>query len=174
MEKHGREFYQEIGHKGGEATSEKHGHEFYEAIGHKGGKATKEKHGHEFYQDIGHKGGEATCEAHGRELFEQIGHKQLGHEGYQVRACIPPRAVGVCHSCRACIACGSAASGAAKASRMQVQASAYIYTYLCACQPLVQRLETEHVHTCVCLRSMMVVHWRCLHAGAGPQGWQSQ
>jgi len=45
-ESHGREFYQEIGHKGGEAG------------GQKGGEATKEKYGPEFYSEIGHKGGQ--------------------------------------------------------------------------------------------------------------------
>lgn len=60
----------EAGHKGGETTSKKYGHEFYEEIGHKGGEAggkkggetTKSKYGHEFYEEIGHKGGQKVKE----------------------------------------------------------------------------------------------------------------
>ena len=37
------ESYQELGRKGGEATSESHGREFYEEIGEKGGEARKEQ-----------------------------------------------------------------------------------------------------------------------------------
>ncbi|MDI6816705.1 MAG: hypothetical protein QME41_05890 [Actinomycetota bacterium] len=56
----------EAGRKGGKATSEKYGRQFYEEIGEKGGKiggpkggrATKEKYGHGFYEKIGHKGGQ--------------------------------------------------------------------------------------------------------------------
>lgn len=64
----------EAGHKGGEETAKTHGHEFYEEIGHKGGEkggkkggeTTKEKYGHEFYEEIGHKGGQKV-----RELIEK-------------------------------------------------------------------------------------------------------
>ncbi|MHB0976633.1 MAG: KGG domain-containing protein [Candidatus Aquicultorales bacterium] len=56
----------EAGKMGGEKTKATHGHEFYEEIGHKGGEAggkkggrrTAETHGHEFYEEIGHKGGQ--------------------------------------------------------------------------------------------------------------------
>jgi len=64
----------EAGKRGGEKTAETHGHEFYEEIGHKGGEAgghkggeaTKESHGHEFYEEIGHKGGQRV-----KELIEE-------------------------------------------------------------------------------------------------------
>lgn len=70
----------EAGRRGGEKTAETHGHEFYEEIGHKGGEvggqkggeATKEKYGHEFYEEIGHKGGQKV-----RELIKQ-GKKSKG------------------------------------------------------------------------------------------------
>jgi len=56
----------EAGHRGGEKTAETHGREFYQEIGHKGGQkggrkggeATSEKYGREFYEEIGHKGGQ--------------------------------------------------------------------------------------------------------------------
>ena len=56
----------DAGRRGGAKTAETHGHEFYEEIGHKGGEkgghkggeTTAERHGHEFYEEIGHKGGE--------------------------------------------------------------------------------------------------------------------
>ena len=60
----------EAGRRGGEKTAETHSHEFYEEIGHKGGEVggrkggetTKEKYGHEFYEEIGHKGGQKVKE----------------------------------------------------------------------------------------------------------------
>ncbi len=57
---HDKEFYQDIGQKGGEATAESHGKEFYEDIGQKGG----ENSGGNFANDpkraseAGKKGGE--------------------------------------------------------------------------------------------------------------------
>lgn len=56
----------EAGRRGGKKTAASHGHEFYEEIGHKGGEAggrkggetTREKYGHEFYEEIGHRGGQ--------------------------------------------------------------------------------------------------------------------
>ncbi len=62
----GRMTVSEAGRKGGETTSKKYGREFYEEIGEKGGKiggpkggeTTKRKYGHEFYEEIGHKGGQ--------------------------------------------------------------------------------------------------------------------
>jgi len=64
----------EAGRRGGEKTSRTHDHEFYEEIGHKGGEAgghkggetTKEKYGHEFYEEIGHRGGQKV-----KELIEE-------------------------------------------------------------------------------------------------------
>ncbi|HAH87492.1 MAG: KGG domain-containing protein [Armatimonadota bacterium] len=64
----------EAGKRGGERTAETHGHEFYEEIGHKGGEiggpkggeATAKTHGHEFYEEIGHKGGQKV-----KELIEE-------------------------------------------------------------------------------------------------------
>lgn len=43
-------------------TEEERAHEAYQELGHKGGEATAEKHGREFYEDIGKKGGEARKE----------------------------------------------------------------------------------------------------------------
>jgi len=60
----------EAGKKGGETTSEKHGREFYQEIGHKGGQkggeTTSEKYGPEFYHEIGTKGGHKV-----RDLIER-------------------------------------------------------------------------------------------------------
>ncbi|MBI3948703.1 MAG: hypothetical protein HY321_22525 [Armatimonadetes bacterium] len=64
----------EAGRKGGETTSERYGHEFYEEIGHlggekggeKGGEARKKELGHEGYEELGHKGGQRV-----RELIEK-------------------------------------------------------------------------------------------------------
>jgi len=39
---HGKDFYEDIGHKGGERTSRSHGKEFYQEIGHKGGQRVRE------------------------------------------------------------------------------------------------------------------------------------
>ena len=73
-EEKGEMTVREAGRRGGEKTAETHGHEFYEEIGHKGGEAgghkggeaTSEKHGHEFYEEIGHKGGQKV-----REMVEE-------------------------------------------------------------------------------------------------------
>jgi len=56
----------EAGKLGGEQTAQTHGKEFYSEIGHKGGQlggqkggqATSKKYGPEFYSEIGHKGGQ--------------------------------------------------------------------------------------------------------------------
>jgi general stress protein YciG len=69
----------EAGKKGGETVKEKYGHEFYEEIGHKGGEiggekggeTTKERYGHEFYEEIGRKGGQKV-----RELIEKGKHAE--------------------------------------------------------------------------------------------------
>jgi uncharacterized protein len=51
----------EAGRKGGRSTMERHGGEFFGEIGRLGGKkdglTTKRRHGIEFYQQIGRKGG---------------------------------------------------------------------------------------------------------------------
>ncbi len=60
----------DAGRKGGETTSERHGHEFYEEIGHmggeaggkKGGEARKRELGHEGYEELGHQGGQRVKE----------------------------------------------------------------------------------------------------------------
>jgi len=62
----GRMTVSEAGRRGGETTAKKYGREFYEEIGEKGGKiggpkggqTTKKKYGHGFYKEIGHKGGQ--------------------------------------------------------------------------------------------------------------------
>ncbi len=60
MSREEKEFYQDIGQKGGEATADSHGKEFYEDIGQKGG----ENSGGNFANDpkraseAGKKGGE--------------------------------------------------------------------------------------------------------------------
>jgi len=64
----------EAGHRGGESTAKTHGREFYQEIGHKGGEiggkkggeATSEKYGPEFYHEIGTKGGHKV-----RDLIER-------------------------------------------------------------------------------------------------------
>ncbi len=65
-EQKGKMTVSEAGRKGGETTAKKYGREFYEEIGEKGGKiggpkggqTTKRKYGHGFYEEIGHKGGQ--------------------------------------------------------------------------------------------------------------------
>jgi general stress protein YciG len=51
----------EAGRKGGLTTKQRHGNEFFGQIGRiggkKGGETTKQRHGVEFYQRIGRKGG---------------------------------------------------------------------------------------------------------------------
>ncbi len=64
---HGREFYQEIGKKGGEERAREireegispETREKLSKAGRKGGEATRETRGREFYQEIGRKGGTA-------------------------------------------------------------------------------------------------------------------
>lgn len=71
----------EAGRRGGETTSKRYGREFYEEIGEKGGRiggpkggeTTKKKYGHEFYEEIGHKGGQKV-----RDLIERA--KELESE----------------------------------------------------------------------------------------------
>lgn len=56
----------EAGRRGGKKTAERHGHEFYQEIGRlggsKGGKTTSERYGREFYQSAGKKGGQRLKE----------------------------------------------------------------------------------------------------------------
>jgi general stress protein YciG len=64
----------EAGRRGGQKTAKTRGREFYQEIGHRGGKiggekggeTTKEKYGPRFYSEIGHKGGRRV-----RELIEE-------------------------------------------------------------------------------------------------------
>lgn len=60
----------EAGRKGGETTAERYGREFYEEIGHKGGEIggeiRKQQLGHAGYEELGHKGGQRV-----RELIEK-------------------------------------------------------------------------------------------------------
>ncbi len=66
MKKKGKMTVGEAGRKGGRETARRHGPEFFEAIGKKGGQiggpiggmVTKRKYGHAFYESIGHKGGQ--------------------------------------------------------------------------------------------------------------------
>ncbi|MEP9405794.1 KGG domain-containing protein, partial [Peribacillus frigoritolerans] len=58
-------FYQEIGKKGGEATSDSHGKEFYQEIGEKGGEARANQRddsddGKMSREEAGRKGGEKS------------------------------------------------------------------------------------------------------------------
>ena len=52
----------EAGRRGGATTAQRHGPEFYEQIGKKGGKkggeATRDRYGPNFYERIGQKGGQ--------------------------------------------------------------------------------------------------------------------
>ncbi|WP_313955926.1 KGG domain-containing protein, partial [Staphylococcus saprophyticus] len=41
-QEHDKEFYEDIGQKGGETTSQNHDKEFYENIGQKGGKSNSQ------------------------------------------------------------------------------------------------------------------------------------
>ena len=71
---------EEAGQMGGEKTAATHGREFYSEIGHmggekggkKGGQRTKEKYGPKFYSEIGHKGGQRV-----RELIEEGKEEEL-------------------------------------------------------------------------------------------------
>jgi general stress protein YciG len=69
---------QEAGRRGGKATSESHDHKFYEEIGSKGGHASSgsfEK-GSQRARSAGKSGGDATNQAHGKEYYEEIGSHQ--------------------------------------------------------------------------------------------------
>ena len=55
LKKYGREHYQEIGRKGGEATKATAD---YAEIGRAGGESTKRKYGSKFYAEIGRQGGQ--------------------------------------------------------------------------------------------------------------------
>lgn len=65
------------GQKGGEATSATHGKEFYEDIGHKGGQESSGNFANdpERASEAGKKGGDATADSHSQEFYEDIGHK---------------------------------------------------------------------------------------------------
>lgn len=71
--KRGREFFREIGRKGGAAVKKSMGPEFFRAIGRKGGYAARNKHGLEFYEEIGRKGGETSRLKRGTEHYRQMG-----------------------------------------------------------------------------------------------------
>lgn len=65
----------EAGRLGGEAVLEKYGRDFYAQIGGKGGEARKEELGSEGYQQLGRKGGETVRDRYGPSFFAQIGGK---------------------------------------------------------------------------------------------------
>ena len=81
--------YEEAGKKGGEQTAENHSKEFYQDIGEKGGdhangKATKAEAGQKggmhasgkmTNEEAGQKGGEQTAENHDKEFYQDIGEK---------------------------------------------------------------------------------------------------
>ena len=69
------EAYVQLGHLGGAATKEKHGPDFYSEIGQKGGEARKGELGHEGYQQMGYRGGSATRNKYGAEFYSEIGQK---------------------------------------------------------------------------------------------------
>ncbi len=58
-EKYGRDYYRELGRKGGVSVRGKHGIEHYVRIGRKGGEQTKARYGAEHYARIGRLGGKA-------------------------------------------------------------------------------------------------------------------
>lgn len=58
----GREFYEQIGRKGGEKVSSERGPEFYSEIGSKGGSERAKQH-------------EGTSEAMGKTSLEEAGHR---------------------------------------------------------------------------------------------------
>ncbi|MCL5094147.1 MAG: hypothetical protein M1355_03385 [Patescibacteria group bacterium] len=69
-EEKGKMTVEEAGKKGGQMTSSTHGKDFYSEIGRKGGQrggrkggeTTSKRYGHDFYSEIGHKGGQRVRE----------------------------------------------------------------------------------------------------------------
>jgi general stress protein YciG len=70
-ERYGKEFYREIGEKGGGAVKERYGAEFYSEIGKRGGEVVKLERGSEYYSTIGRKGGESRAAESVRTLAPQ-------------------------------------------------------------------------------------------------------
>ena len=65
----------EAGRIGGSTTRDRHGKEFYSQIGHDGGTASKAVHGKAFYVDIGKKGGRSCFKKHGLAHYSEMGKK---------------------------------------------------------------------------------------------------
>jgi len=86
---HGREFYQEIGRKGGEERAREireegispETREKLSEAGRKGGEATRETRGREFYQEIGRKGGTAPRGAAARGEIPEKGEVIIRRNG---------------------------------------------------------------------------------------------
>ena len=64
----------EAGRRGGQKVRDKHGREFYVEIGKLGGRViSQKKRGTGFFVRIGKKGGDSTVAGHDREHFAKIG-----------------------------------------------------------------------------------------------------
>ena len=55
----GKDFYSDIGRRGGQAVKEKRGLEFFREMGRKGGGSTKERYGSDCFSATGKRGGTA-------------------------------------------------------------------------------------------------------------------
>ena len=71
----------EAARRGGMAARDRHGSEFYRQIGAKGGATLKARRGLDFYSEIGKRGGETTKKNLGREHYQRIGKIGGQHRG---------------------------------------------------------------------------------------------
>jgi general stress protein YciG len=76
---HGRQFYEAIGHRGGETRKGQLGRDGYSELGRKGGEATSVRHGPGFYSAIGRKGGQAVSR-------DRAHMSEIGRKGGEARA----------------------------------------------------------------------------------------
>ncbi len=89
----GKMTVEEAGRRGGEATKETHGREFYEEIGKKGGEERAREireegispETHEKLSEAGRKGGETTKVTRGRGFYEEIGKKGGEERAREIR-----------------------------------------------------------------------------------------